>query len=158
MLLNRSSKQILIALSSSPSNTTIFGGCTRRPKHLSGPPRRSTSLLMPRIGIDFHRWSSTSSPTSWLFLQHLMASSTRISAEILQQKSRCLKLDVSTAFRLLSKTSTVRRTHSSLTHTSRTPPRSRISYGQSKPYRAFNRKHSGPFGGATPPLPALPNV
>jgi hypothetical protein len=68
------------------------------------------------------------------FLQHLMASSTRISAAILQQKSRCLKLDVSTAFRLPSKTSTVRHTRSSSTHTSRTPPRRRISYGRLKPY------------------------
>ena len=52
LLLNHFSEQTPTVLLSSPSNTTTSGGCTRRPKLLFGPPRRSTSRLTLWIGIN----------------------------------------------------------------------------------------------------------
>ncbi len=52
LLPNHFSEQTPTVLSSSPSNTTTSGGCTRRPKLLFGPPRRSISRLTLRIGIN----------------------------------------------------------------------------------------------------------
>jgi len=83
-----------------PSNTMTSGGCIRRPKHPFGLPRRLTSLPTLRIGTDSCQQSSISYPTSWHFLWHLTASSTKISAATLPQKSCCPKLNASTASRL----------------------------------------------------------
>jgi hypothetical protein len=76
----------------------------------------------------------------------------------LQQKSHRLKPDASTAFKLPSRTSIVKPTHSSSTHTSKTPRRKTTSYGRSRLYHAFNEKRSGSLNGATPLPPASPHA
>ena len=81
----------------------------------SGPLKKLTFQPTLRIGIDSQQWNSTSSYMFLLFLRPLTASSTRISVATLQPKSHHWKPDASTAFRSLSKTSTARRTRSSLT-------------------------------------------
>ena len=73
-------------------------------------------------------------------------------------KSHRLKPAASTAFKLLSRTSIVKPTHSSSTHTSKTPRRKITSYGRSKLYHASNEKRSGPLNGATPHPLASPNA
>jgi hypothetical protein len=87
----------------------------------SGPLKKLTLQPTLRIGIDSRRRNNTSfymfSPSS----RPPTASSTRISVATSQPKSHHQKPDASTASRSPSKTSTVRRTRSSLTRTSRTP-------------------------------------
>jgi hypothetical protein len=72
--------------------------------------------------------------------------------------SHRLKPNASTAFKLPSRTSIVKPTHSSSTHTSKTPQRKTTSYGRSRLYRASNEKHSGPLNGVTPHPLASPNA
>ena len=109
---NRYSKRTPTVSSSSPSNMKTSGGCTKRPKRPFGLPRRLTSLLIPQTGTDTSQRSSTSYPTSWLFSRHLMASSMKILAATLPQRSHYLKPNASTAFRLPSRTSIAKHTHS----------------------------------------------
>ena len=90
----------------------IWRMCTKRPKRPFGLPRRLTSLLILQTGTDSRQWCSTSYPTSWLFLRHLMALSMKILAATLPQRSRYLKPDASMAFRLPSRTSIAKHTHS----------------------------------------------
>ena len=157
-LLSHFYKQIPIVSSSSPSNTKTSGGLERRPKLPSGPLKKLTLQPTLRIGIDSQRWNNTS---SYMFLPSSRlptASSTRISVATLQPKSHHRKPDASTAPRLPSKTSTVRRTRSSSTRTSRTPQSRCTSCEQSRPFPVSSGKHSGCSDGATPLQPALLNA
>jgi hypothetical protein len=76
----------------------------------------------------------------------------------LRRKSHRPKPAASMAFKLLSRTSIVKPTHSSSTHTSKTPQRKITSYGRSKLYHASNEKRSGPLNGATLHPLASPNA
>jgi len=73
------------------------GRCTRRPKHLSGPPKR---LIYPRIfttgTTDSMTTSDTSFPTSWHSSPHRTALSTRTWSSVSAEKSRSQRLDAST--------------------------------------------------------------
>ena len=158
LLLNRFSEQTLTVSSSFPFNTMISDDCTRKLKPHSGPPRRLTSRLTPQTGIALPTANATSSHTSLPSSRHRMALSTRTLAAILQRKSHRLKPAASTAFKLPSRTSIVKPTHSSSTHTSKTPQRKITSYGRSKLYHASNEKRSGPLNGATPHPLASPNA
>ena len=134
--LSHSFKQTLIVLSSSLSNMMTFGECTRRQKLPSGPLKRLTSRLTPRIGTGYWWWSNTSSCMFLPSLLLLMALSMKTSAATSWQKSHPWKPGVFMASKLPSKTSTVRHTHSSLTHMSRTPQQKCTSYKQSKLYHS----------------------
>jgi hypothetical protein len=73
------------------------GRCIKRPKHLSGPPKR---LIYPRIfttgTTDSMTTSDTSFPTSLHFSPHRTALSTRTWSSVSAEKSRSQKLDAST--------------------------------------------------------------
>ena len=155
---NRFFKQTPTVLFFFPSNTMTSGECTRKPKPHSGPLKISTSRPTLQIGIVSLTTNATSSPTSLPSLPHMMALLTRTSAVISRRKPHSLKSAASTASKLLLRISTVKRTHSSSTHTSKTPRRKITSYGRSKLYRASNEKRSGPLNGATPHLLASPNA
>ena len=149
-LLSCSFKRTLIVLSSSPSNTTTYRGCTRRPKPPFGLLKKSTSHATSWTGIDSRRHSNTSSHTFSPSLLPPMASSMKTSAATSQQRSRRQKPGVSMASKLPSRTSTVRHTHSLSTHASRTPQRRCTSYKRSKPSLVSNGKHGGCLDGANP--------
>ena len=158
LLLSHFYKQIPIVSSCSPYNTTTSGGCTRRPKLPSGPLKKLTLQPTLRIRIDSQGQNNTS---SYMFLpssRSSTASSTRTSVATSQPKSHHRKPDASTASRLPSKTSTVRRNCSSSTRTSSTPRRRCTSCEQSRPFPVSSGKHSGRSDGATPLQPALPNT